>query len=53
MDDEVHEAMFEQELRALEAGRQLLADRSRTDPRAGKANEGVRFRQVDVTEHGI
>ena len=44
--------MLEQELRALEALGQLLADRLLDDARPGEADEGARLGHVQVAEHG-
>ncbi len=49
-DDPVDEAVAEQELGALEAGRQLLGDGARRDPRTGEADERVRLGDVDVAD---
>ncbi len=50
VDDAIEEPVLEQELRALEPFGQLLGDRPRRHPGAGKADEGVRLRDVDVAE---
>ena len=51
MDYGVEEAFFEEELGALEAFRELLADGLLDDARAGKADEGAGFGDVEVAEH--
>src|SRR5437899_2710644 len=49
-DDLIDEAVLEEELRALEAGRQLLADRLAGHARAREADERSRLREDDVAE---
>src|SRR3989442_10793045 len=49
-DDLIDEAVLEEELRALEAGRQLLADRLAGHARAREADERARLREDDVAE---
>src|SRR5256712_13087561 len=49
-DDLIDEAVLEEELRALEAGGQLLADRLAGHARAGEADERSRLREDDVAE---
>ena len=53
MHDHVDHAVGEEVLRALEALRQLLADRLLDDARSGKADERTRLRNLDIAEHGI
>src|SRR5260221_780939 len=53
MDNPIDEAVLEQELRTLEAGRQLLADRAGGDAGAGEADERVRLGQVHVAEDRV
>ena len=48
--DPVDEPVVEQELGALEAGRQLLGDRPGRDARAGEPDERIRLGDVDVTD---
>ena len=49
--DHVQHAVLEQELRALEALGQLLADRLLDDARPGEADQGAGLRHVQVAEH--
>lgn len=51
-DDGVQEAVFEEELGALEAFGELLADGLLDDAGAGEADEGAGFGDVEVAEHG-
>ena len=48
--DPVDEAVLEQELRALEAGRQLLGDGAGGHARAGEPDQRVGFGDVDVAD---
>ena len=51
-DDGVEHAVFEQELGALEALGELLADGLLDDAGAGEADEGAGFGDVEIAEHG-
>ena len=51
--DHVDHAVLEQIFGALEALRQLLADRLLDDARAGEADQRARLGDVDVAEHGV
>ena len=51
MGDDVDHAVLAQIFRALEAGRQLLADRLLDDARAGKADHRPRLGDGDVAQH--
>ena len=51
-DDGVHHAVLEQELRALEALGQLLADGLLDDPRPGEADQRLRLGEDDVAQPG-
>ncbi len=51
-DDGVDHPVLQEELGALEAGRQLLADGLLDDPRAGEADERLRLGQDDVAQPG-
>src|SRR5512146_1971101 len=48
----VDHAVIEQELRALEPGRELLLDRLFDHPGTGETDEALRLRDDDVAEHG-
>src|SRR4051794_32651451 len=50
--DGVEEAVFEEELGALEAFGELLADGLLDDAGTGEADEGSGFGDVEVAEHG-
>src|SRR5262249_49113662 len=51
IDDQIHEAVLEQELASLESFWQLLADRLLDDARAGEPDERARFSDVEIAEH--
>ena len=51
IDDEVEHAVLEQELAALKAFGQLLANRLLDDARAGEADERARLGDVQIAEH--
>ena len=53
MDDAVDEAVVEQELRPLEARRQLGPDGPRGDAGAGKPDERVGLGQVDIAQDRV
>src|ERR1035437_8305243 len=52
MDDGVEEAFFQQELGALKAFGELLADGLLDDAGAGEADESAGFGDVEVAKHG-
>src|SRR5579863_158088 len=52
VDDGVEEAFFEQELGALEAFGEFLADGLLDDARAGEADKRAGFGDVEIAEHG-
>src|SRR5215208_6277788 len=51
VDDQVEHAVIEQKFTALESLRQRLPDRLFDHARTGKADQGLRFRDVQVAEH--
>ena len=53
MDDHVDHAVLEQIFGALEAFRQLLADRLGDDARAGETDLRAGLGDLDVAQHGV
>ena len=52
VDHRIEHPVLEEKLAALEAWRELLANRLLDDPRSGKSNQRARFTDIQVPQHG-